>query len=424
MTQFKKYMKLVFALSCLALLSSCVTSRADQFLINALTPQEKAALLFDQGVKRYNNDIVGRNDFSGYDELHAIFEDVLDLDPSHPKAAQYLDDLENYSKRRFASYITRANTLSKSSKRTEAQDYELVLLVRQAAAIKGSDKDVARLQAGTRDLERAVILKRTSKLETLKKTILGEKDPQKLLNGLRSADRLMDEIVAIDPNNKDVNATQKAFDDYVASFVGKDIESAQKLLAAQNYDAAETAILRAEKSLAIVSPEPNKQVLAIKYDIYYAWASSLLDQKKLGNAGEKADKAIAVRRSSEAVALRTKINKTVITRDYDAEIDDILSTIDALVAKDDVGGAYQAIAMNLARVNLDASKAKLNKRLDKVYARRDQIYKDAIELYNEEDYESASKKFGVVLSITEDYEQARSYLDKAQTKIRALSGSN
>ena len=62
------------------LAASCA-SRIDTFLVNELSPKEKAAILFDRCVKTYNEDVIGKGDVSSVARLRADFNEVLDLDP-------------------------------------------------------------------------------------------------------------------------------------------------------------------------------------------------------------------------------------------------------------------------------------------------------------------------------------------------------
>jgi len=52
------------------------------------------------------------------------------------------------------------------------------------------------------------------------------------------------------------------------------------------------------------------------------------------------------------------------------------------------------------------------------------VYTAGIDAYNEEDYELAQDKFSQIVEIQATYEQAQAYLDRANSKLRALSGSN
>jgi hypothetical protein len=419
----KVVLALIVAGGC-ALVSSCVTSRIDTFLVNELSPKEKAAILFDRCVKTYNEDVIGKGDVSSVNRLRADFNEVLDLDPLNTDAEKYIADLDSWADRRFALYLKNASALAASAKRTDAQNYDMILAIENAARLKSGNKDVTKLQTSTKDVRANVIQTRVNQLKDLQLKIKTENDQQKLVKLIRSSDALLDQINAIDPNNGETKTMRKETDARVKELVEKDLKIAREKLEAKKYADAETALLRADKSVAAITNEKNAEVQDLKYKLYYSWGSSLYSAKKLQSAGEKANLALKANETREAALLKAKIDKAATTRDYDADIDDILSSVDSLLAKGDPASALATIKSNLPNLKMPANKASLSAKQDLVFAQRDRIYKDAIALYNDEDYEGARQKFQIVTAIDASYEQAQSYLDKANTKIKALSGTN
>jgi len=71
-----------------------------------------------------------------------------------------------------------------------------------------------------------------------------------------------------------------------------------------------------------------------------------------------------------------------------------------------------------------ANKNNLSAKTDKVNAVLQTMYQEGISRYNEEDYAGAQTKFAMVVKTKADYEQAQAYLDRTNTKIRALSGKD
>ena len=300
----------------------------------------------------------------------------------------------------------------------------MVLAIEKAARLKSGNKDVTKLQTSSKDVRAEVIQTRVNQLKDLQLKIKAENDQQKLVKLIRSSDTLLDQVNAVDPNNGDTKTIRKETDARVKALVEKDLKIATEKLEAKKYAEAETALLRADKSVAAVTNEKDADIQAIKYKLYYAWGSSLYSAKKYQSAGEKASLALKASETREASILKSKIDKAAATRDYDADIDDILSSVDSLLAKGDPVSALAAIKSNISNLKVQANKASLSAKQDLVFAQRDRLYKDAIALYNDEDYEGARQKFQIVTAIDPAYEQAQSYLDKANTKIKALSGAN
>jgi len=169
---------------------------------------------------------------------------------------------------------------------------------------------------------------------------------------------------------------------------------------------------------------PNPQIQTLKYQIYYGWGTELFTAKKYQSASDKTAMAIAVNRSTEAVALKTKISNAASVRNYDAEISDILESVDALLARGDLTGAQDAIQTNLPKLKIQANKNSLSAKKDAINSQLKKLYQDGIALYNEEDYEGALQKFRIVVKVNSAYEQAQAYVDRSTTKVRALTGKD
>lgn len=408
----------------LVMASACTSLRANIFLIKTTTPQEKAAMLFDEGLTRYKTDLLKSNDLKKIPEIRRYFSDALALDPEHPQAQKYISELDSYKQKVYTSSLDKAKKLAVVEKRSETQDYELVYAVKQASDLQSGDAELGKLKKTTKDLEPTVIQARLDKIALLEPKIIAESDAKTLAKLMADANRALTEIQNIDPGNKTAAQSRANINAHVASLAKNDIDLAQEKLTAKKYADAETAILRAEKNQAAIMSEKNPQIQTIKYQTYYAWGSALLSSKKYQLANEKATKALSVNRTSEALALKTKINNSASVRDYDSEIDDILNSVNELLAQEDPVGAQNAIQENIPKLKNQENKNKLSAKTTDVNAQIKQLYQDGIALYNEEDYESAIQKFRVVVKVNPDYEQAQAYLDRSNTKIRALAGKD
>lgn len=423
MTSFTK-MLLSFLACTLVLVSSCTSLRTNMFLIRETTPQQKAALLFKEGLTQYNEDLIERNDLKAIPKIRRYFADALAIDPSHAQAAQYIATLDSFRQKSFDLYMKTANSLYAKEKRTEAQNYEMVLAVQKASDIQNSGSELAKLKTNTKDIRIGVIQTKVSQILALEPKMLTEKNQLAQAKLLKDTDKLVQEVQNLDPSNKDADRTRKEIDILAEGLAQKDIQSAKEKLAAKKYADAETAVLRAEKTLATVTAEPNKPLQTLKYQIYYSWSVSLLGTKKYQTATDKANLAIMVNKTQEAVALKTKITREASVRDYDADISDILDSVDASLARGDTASAKSVIETNLPKLKNQANKNSLSAKTEKVDALVQSLYQDGISRYNEEDYAGAQSKFAMVLKTKADYEQAQAYLDRTVTKIRALSGKD
>jgi hypothetical protein len=410
-------------LACITL-SSCATWRANRFLVSHTTDQQKADLLCAEGKKRFEANVVAANNLSAIPEAKRFFSDAIAVYPDHAEAKQYLQKIEDFKKKQFTDYKQNAIKLSAVKNRTAAQDYDLVYSAMMAARIDGSDSDVQAILKSTKDLKVAVILAKETELGALQQKIGSETAQTALIKGLRDANRIADDLSKIDPGNKAAAGARKSVAEKGNALIQKDIDAASAALSQAKYGDAEDAVLRAEKNSSSISGIPEPRITDLKYRVYYEWSLSLFNAKKYPQAADRILSAINTRKTAEAVALKAKIDKSVDTRDTDSDISDILASVDARIAKDDPGGAMDIIEANLPKLKAQANRDKLAAKKDAVRAQLKSVYQQGVLLYNEEDYEGARQKFRTVIDVDSSYEQAQAYLDRTETKIKALSGKN
>jgi len=179
-----------------------------------------------------------------------------------------------------------------------------------------------------------------------------------------------------------------------------------------------------------------------KYQLYFSWAESLYAEKKYQAAEVRINTALQVEKTQEATDLKNKIakgtgtvtitskpttsskTKTVVPqRDYDAELPDLLVIIDATIEKGNLVKAWDLVNANMVQLKIQSNKTKLASRKTVILDKVKELYEDSVAAFNSEDYETARDGFRTIVRIDPGYEQAQAYLDRANIKLRVLSGN-
>lgn len=413
------------ALLCAALIgSSCASYRVNMYLIKNTTNEEKADMMYAKGKALYVNEIKAKDNIDVIPEAKQFLNDALSLNPLHPDAQGCLDDINAYVTTRVSTNKDTATKLFAKDKRTDAENYKMILAVTIATALDKKDKDLQNIQNSTKEIRTSVLLSKETQLADIQKKIAAEKAEAQLVKQLRDADALIRDIQQIDPANSKAKEARETNLKTADGIVKKDIDAANQALAAKKYADAETAILRAEKNFAAVSQEPGDMIPGIKYKVYYGWALSAYDAKNYKTASDKIVRSIRVTRTQEATTLKAKIDKALATKDYDADIKTILASVDDAIAKKDPAGAMKLINDNVPFLKVQANIDSLNAKKADARALLKTAYQDGIARYNEEDYEGARQQFQGVVDVDPSYEQAQAYLDRSNTKLRALTGKD
>lgn len=423
---------------------SCSTFQTNLFIQNNLNQEEKAELIFQKGLQLYNTKLIEQNDLTAIPEVRSYFVAALRANPDHLKAQEYLVKTDTFKTTRLETYIARAKTLKDKKNRTDAEDYELVMAIKHAQEIDNLNGDVVRLWFDTGDVRKQVIQRRTNRLAQLDTSIRTAKTKTELNKQLAEVAKLMNEISRIDANNRDAGAVKKSIDEYVTSVVLSDTNDAATKLGQKKYQDAELTLINAEKTYGTLQKTPLPELSKVKYQLYFSWAASLYNEKKYQAAEARINTALQVQKTPEATELKNKIAKntgtvtavlekqssagksknTVTQRDYDAELPDLLVIIDATIARGDLVKAWDLVNANMVQLKIQSNKDKLASRRPTIMSKVKELYDDSIAAFNGEDYETARDGFRTIVRIDPGYEQAQAYLDRANTKLRALSGND
>lgn len=405
------------------LLSSCVSS-SDLYLAKNVPEADKAELLYSQGVAQYEISILQQNDLTAIPRVRKFFEYALDLDPLHPKAQVYITRIDDYADRQFNRYMERAKKLYAIKNRSATEEYDMVYAVARAGEVRSFDRELMQLKSNTREQRNAIVERRMGPLLDHEERILAEKDPRVLARLVPEANRLMQSIDNVDPGNRTVERTRQTVGEHIATLAEKDIDEAKTHLAKNRYAEAEASLVKAEKTISGFDAPVREEIAQLKYDVYMRWGTSHYNAKRYSSATAKADQALAIQRTTEAVNLKAKSRQVASAPDHDADINTIISGVEVSIARGNLLEAWDTCNANIPRMKQKANQDRLAAKKNEILAALKPVYAAGITAYNDEDYDLARDKFSQIVAIQASYEQAQAYLDRTNSKLRALSGSN
>ncbi len=344
-------------------IASCATIRANMLLISETAPRLKAELLFSDGLDRYNNDLLKKNDLTQISFVRTRFDDTLALDPEHPQAAHYRKEVDNFRDRQYATWLASAQALRDKAKRSAAQDYDLVLAVKTLKDLAAFNKDVASLGKATKALRSQVISTLKERTLASEEKMKAEQSAASRLVSIKDTEYLALSLQRIDPGNAVARAALK-----------------------------EATRLRVDLPIlaSVASPAPA--------------------------AAKPAPSAPATAKPASSAPAKAK------TRDYDAEIGTILTTVEARINKSDLAGAQDVIRTYLPLLKKQETRTRLSAKEEAIKSAAGRLYAEGIDLYNQEDYEGAFMNFTAIVSWNARYGDSQDYLERVNAKLRALSG--
>lgn len=405
---------------------SCVSS-PDRYIAKQASKVDRADFLFKQGVSNYETYLVQKNDLTEIPRVRKFFEHTLSLDPLHPQAQIYITRIDEYTGKQYDRYLDRATVLSKKEKRTSAEDYDMAYALARAGEIKTFDTTLMKLQLSTMDSRRTLTTERLVPLSALETKILAEENPRNLAKLVPQANRLMREIDNVDAGNVSVNKIRKSIGSHIGSLAEKDIADAKAYMEKRKYPEAEGSLIQAQRTVSGFDVPAGEEIQGLKYTNYIRWGNAHFDARRYRAAGDKADLAMAINRTSEAINLKAKSIRAVsaaAARDIDTEIDTIVAEVDAYISSGELVSAWNTCNSYIPQMKKKANQNLLEAKKSEILAELKPIYATGVSAYNEEDYTLAQEIFSKIVAINPAYDQAQAYLDRTTSKLRALSGSN
>ncbi|HHU36947.1 MAG TPA: hypothetical protein GXZ47_06935, partial [Treponema sp.] len=321
---------------------SCVSS-PDRYIAKQASKVDRAEFLFKQGVSNYETYLVQKNDLTEIPRVRKFFEHTLSLDPLHPQAQIYITRIDEYTGKQYDRYLDRATVLSKKEKRTSAEDYDMAYALARAGEIKTFDTTLMKLQLSTMDSRRTLTTERLVPLSALETKILAEENPRNLAKLVPQANRLMREIDNVDAGNVSVNKIRKSIGSHIGSLAEKDIADAKAYMEKRKYPEAEGSLIQAQRTVSGFDVPAGEEIQGLKYTNYIRWGNAHFDARRYRAAGDKADLAMAINRTSEAINLKAKSIRAVsaaAARDIDTEIDTIVAEVDAYISSGELVSAW------------------------------------------------------------------------------------
>jgi len=236
--------------------------------------------------------------------------------------------------------------------------------------------------------------------------------------------RLISEITQIDSTNRDAEVIRKAVDAFVDDRIGADVDAAKAAMAKKDWAGSEAAVSRAERILAGVGRNLAPSIQSLRRKTYLEWAKALFAQGKYELADVKVSAALAIASGPVALDLKTRIFKARKARTIDSDLSDALEAIDSKIDAGDFRGAWTLIGVALAQAKARDSRDQLAARKAAVLDKLGGVYERAVAAYNEEAYEDARDGLRTVIAIVPGYQQAAAYIEKTNTKLRALGGED
>lgn len=419
------------ALLPLALFLSCTTLSNDLFVSLHVDSELKAEAVAAQGVEAYGIYLEGSGDYTKVDEVRKYFEVALSYDPSNATANDYLAKVDAYSKKFVDAQLATAERLVTKSKRSEAEDYTMLVSLQKAKAVDPANERIVKLFREQKELrDRLVTLYLDRSAEAAAQAAPpraknGEPQPPEPTpaareEALSAAYRNAFKADAVDPGNLKALKAKSDARKELAKLLRPRFDEVAQYIDAASFERAEASLVKLAATNKALEGAFSDEYRDLSYRLYYSWAKSLEEKKSLSAALDRVEDALAVSRTDEAVELKKRVSTSLTSAKGDADFAAALVEVDRLIASADIAQAQRRLSLVARSANTQARAKQVEQRRSKLRSSLDPYYRKGVAAYQSEDFKLAIQQLQVVVSVDPGYELAADYLQKAKEKQKLV----
>lgn len=390
------------------------------FLVQKLDDQSKSKALTDAGIEEYDVHIVHRQEYDQIEQVKAYFTVALHFDPTNEQAQQYLGLIDNYKSKRVTSSLTSATKALAKPKRTDDDNYALLVSVQTAARLDPTNPSVQKLMGDTAQDRTKLVDTYLGKSKDALSQVDSKTPDAAREKAYTESYQYASKALDVDPKNPAAQSQAATTKAELDKMVAARSASMAKLVSAGKFSDARTQLTALNGLNRRTNNAYEQDVKNASYTLNYTWATSLYGQKDYATAEVKTDAALAVSRTPEAAALKRKLSDMRSKADAGANFDASLADVDRLIGSGELLAAHRRIDAVSRGTKDPARLASLEERDQKIQSNLKDFYDRGVQAYRDEDFKTAIDLLQTVVGIKVDYEQAGDYLDKARSKQKLL----
>ncbi len=410
----------------LLFVTACATLDKDSsYLLKSLDDANKSIALTNQGVVAYENYLLGQGDYNKADEVREYFVVALHYDPTNPRAAQYIDKIDDFRTSLIRDKLNDANKLLAKQKRTDDDNYAIIADLQTAVAIDPSNDSASNLLKDNSAVQNSLIAaflsrSKDAQAKAADPKIAALEREDFYMQAYDSASKAFTLSSANAPASAQASKQKAAVQAELTKAFNAHIANQAKLVTASKFDDAKAELGRAVAIDSRLGHPSADVVVSSTYSLYFTWAKSLDAKAAYQDAETKIDLALAAKKSEDALALKKKLDGKTVTVSQASSFDAALPEIDKSIDRGDFLGANKRI-LAVAKTTKDKVKlGQLDSRRAKITSALADIYGKGVAAYKSEDFKTAIDQLTQVVGIDSEYEQASDYLSKAKEKQKLL----
>ncbi len=410
----------LFAVLVVILVSSCASLGDPFVLVFDVDDKYKAEAMASTGIDAYKLELIAGGNVSASPKVQRYFEAALRYDPTNTVAARYLVLVEDFRASRYSAAMKTAGALLDKPTRSPDEEYALLLAIHKAEAIYPGDQEAVQLVKSTKEIKESFITARLADAEALRATVNEESKDAEKERAYIDAFKLVLKVRDIEPAHVDGSKAYRELKSEISTILETRLAGVDASISKKAFDEAKSVLAIIRDLDSKIGGTFREEIGAAEYRLYFAWAKYHEDRKEWAKSDARIRTAIALQKSSEALALQKRIAAAANAEEMGASFDAGLKNLDAYIAKGDLLRAQRVLTSLSKSATETSQRQALDTRRKKMLDSLAGIYSAGVKAYREEKFKEAVSLLEQVVAVEASYEEASEYLDKATEKQKLL----
>ncbi|MBN2874178.1 MAG: hypothetical protein JXM71_03710 [Spirochaetales bacterium] len=405
----------------IAVLASSCASLGDPFvLVFSVDDEYKSEAVTASGVDAYRESLVRDGDVSASPTVQRYFEVALRYDPANDEAARYLALVEDYRASKFSASLKTAEALLDKPKRSAAEEYRMLIAVRDAAAIYPGDDEARSLLKATEEPRKAFVVARLEEAEAMRAALAPDASDAARERVYIDAFRQVLKVRELVPRDVEGSRMYRELRSDITDIVEARLAGVDELIKSKKFTEARTVLALVDELDTSIGRTFSGDIQDSRYRLYLAWAASHEAKREWPQANARLREALAIQKGSEALAMQKRISAAIAAADKGASFEAGLKSLDARIREGDLIKAQRVLSSMSSAYTASSQRQQLDKRRKQMFDALGGIYASGVEAYRAERFKDAIALLEVVVAVDATYQEAADYLEKARDKQRLL----
>ncbi len=416
----KKTYKFLFFPVLLILAFSC--SSYDTFLLKTMSNSEKSDILTEKGIAKFREEIEKAGNYSSEkkEEVEKYFRTALAFNRANNTAKEYIRKLSSLKELLFERMYDNAMSYKDIRNKNESDEFNMCFYLEKALAIDPSNKKAQKFKKEIKDVYDKLIKLYASRGGDIKSRINSTRDKNRREKLYIAGNDNYYRATLIDPSNSTFKNELKFYESRIADTVKSKLAELNAGLKKGRFESVADSMYILDQNNRRIYNRFTKEILDLKFRLYYYWGIVLYRDKKYQAAIYKINAALSIKNDNYLAGLKDKINDTLSSEYFKNSFDSIIIDIDEMINNGDLDLAKKKIDYYRKSIRDPGQKRELEKRSKLILDKIPGLYQSAVNDYNDENFDDAMKKFGIVSRINPDYLDLKNYIEKTKNKQQML----